>query len=86
MSTHHPIALPHAERTPMLKVALAAAPDIALSGGYLSTPLWLDALHDIAQTGLIVVGIVIGILRIEALLRARRSSNGSNTPNPGDPS
>ncbi|WP_395452836.1 hypothetical protein ACHMW5_02300 [Azospirillum melinis] len=63
----------------MLKIALAAAPDIALSGGYLSTPLWLDTVHDLAQTGLIVIGIVVGVLRIEAMLRARRSSSTSNS-------
>lgn len=65
--------------SPMLKIALAAAPDIALSGGYLSTPLWLDTVHDLAQTGLIVIGIVVGVLRIEAMLRARRSSSTSNS-------
>lgn len=83
MSSHHPIALSRVERVPMLKAALAAAPDIALSGGYLSTPLWLDTVHDAAQTVLIVIGIVVGILRIEAMWRARRSSNASKA---GDPS
>ncbi|WP_143273344.1 hypothetical protein [Azospirillum palustre] len=84
MSSHHPIAMPRVERIPMLlKAALAAAPDIALSGGYLSTPWWLDDVHDIGQVILIGIGIVVGLLRIEAMWRARRSSS---TSNPGDQS
>ena len=82
MSSHHSAAHTLLEH-PMLKIALAAVPDAALAGGYITTPLWLDTLHDVAQTGLIVIGIIVGILRIEAMLRARRSST---TANPGDQS
>lgn len=68
-------AHPHPEHT-MFQRALAAAPDVVLSGGYLSTPLWLDTVHDVGQVALIVIGIIVGLLRIEAMLRARGRNSG----------
>lgn len=65
----------------MFQRALAAVPDTALVGGYLSTPLWLDTVHDVGQAILIIIGIIVGLLRIEAMMRARRSS-----ANPGESS
>ncbi|MCG5241411.1 hypothetical protein ACIU1J_27735 [Azospirillum doebereinerae] len=46
--------------------------DTALAGGAVSSPFWLHGLTDVGQAVLVLIGIVVGLLRVEALLRARR--------------
>lgn len=49
------------------------APDAAVVTGAVSSPIWLSAFTEVGQAVLIAIGIVIGLLRIEAHLRALRA-------------
>lgn len=57
--------------------------DTALVGGGLSSPVWMHAINEAGQAALIVIGIIVGLLRIEAMLRARRRP--VTTPSESEP-